>query len=177
MKENKAFLFIGDMPLFDDLLNDVLSLTPKDWSKYKERKNTGGVASYNSDTIPLIYDTKHRLNSNIRHENYERFSPYIEKVVLATIENIGEVKVRQAMLTKLNAHTVIPRHRDRGPLTSKTHRIHVPIITNMKCIFNVGEESRNLEAGKIWIIDNVDRYHSVENNGECDRVHLIVDAI
>jgi quercetin dioxygenase-like cupin family protein len=72
---------------------------------------------------------------------------------------------------------VIPRHRDKGPLTAKTHRIHVPVITNSGCIFSVGDESKNLKAGQIWIIDNVNRYHSVENNGDSDRVHLIIDAI
>ena len=177
MKENQPFLFIGNMPSFNSFLNDVLSLTPEDWSKYTERKITRGIASYNSDTIPLVYDTRHDLNSNIRHENYERFSAYVNEVILATVEHIGEVKVRQAMLTKLNAHTVIPRHRDKGSLTAKTHRIHVPVTTNTKCLFRVEDEFRNLEAGQIWIIDNVERYHSVENNGDCDRVHLIVDAI
>ena len=94
-----------------------------------------------------------------------------------TIKNIGQVKVQQAMLTKLNANTVIPRHKDVGPLTVKTHRIHVPVITNTQCIFTVDTESKNLEAGDIWIIDNVGRYHSVENKGQQDRVHLIIDAI
>lgn len=177
MQENQPFLFVGNMPSFDNLLGDVSSMTPEDWSKYTERKNTGGVASYNSDTIPLVYDTRHDLNSNIRHENYERFGVYVNEVILATVGHIGKVKVRQAILTKLNARTVIPRHRDRGPLTAKTHRIHVPIITNTECIFSVGDESRNMRAGEIWIIDNVGRYHSVENNGDCDRIHLIVDAI
>jgi hypothetical protein len=53
----------------------------------------------------------------------------------------------------------------------------VPVITNTECIFSVGDESRNLDAGQIWIIDNVNRYHSVENKGNNDRVHLIIDAI
>ena len=177
MKENNAFLFVGDMPLFHDLLNDVLSLTQKDWSEYRERKRVGGAAAENTDTIPLVYDLKHRLNSGILHKNYERFSTYIDEVVLAAKKNVGEVKIQQAMLTKLKSNTVIPRHKDKGPLTAKTHRIHVPVITNTECIFSVGDECRNLEAGQIWIIDNVDRYHSVANNGTQDRVHLIIDAI
>jgi hypothetical protein len=41
----------------------------------------------------------------------------------------------------------------------------------------VGDESRNLKVGEIWIIDNTDMYHSVENKGKEDRVHLIIDAI
>lgn len=175
MKENEAFLFVGDMPLFDDLLNDVLSITPKDWLKYRDRKT--GAASANTDTIPLVYDTKQRLNSGILHQNHERFSKYIDEVVLSIAQQVGEVSVKQAILTKLKANTIIPRHRDKGPLTARTHRIHVPVITNTECIFSIDDESKNLEAGQIWIIDNVGRYHSVENNGTQDRVHLIIDAI
>jgi aspartyl/asparaginyl beta-hydroxylase (cupin superfamily) len=102
---------------------------------------------------------------------------YIEEIVSSTWEHLGEVKTQQAMLAKLKAGTVIPRHMDKGPLTAKTHRIHVPVITNEGCIFNVGNESMNLKSGQIWVIDNVNRYHSVENTGHDDRVHLIIDAI
>jgi hypothetical protein len=177
MKENQAFLYVEKMPSFDALLSDVLSLESEDWSKYKGRKLAGGAAAYNTETIPLIYDTEHRLNSEILHENYERFSTYIEEVISMAADRIGKTKVQQAMLTKLNANTVIPRHKDVGPITAKTHRIHVPVITNTQCIFTVENESKNLEAGHIWIIDNVGRYHSVENKGQQDRVHLIIDAI
>ena len=177
MKENEAFLYVGEMLLFDGLLKNVLSITQEDWLGYRKRKAAGGAAAENTDTIPLMYDLKHRLNSGILHENYERFSTYIDEVVFFTRQHIGEVKVQQAMLTRLKADTVIPRHRDRGPLTAKTHRIHVPVITNTECIFSVGDESKNLPAGQIWVIDNVNRYHSVENRGKNDRVHLIIDAI
>lgn len=177
MKENKAFLFVGNMPSFDNLLNDVLSLTQEDWSRYKKRKTAGGAAAENTDTIPLVYDLKHRLNSGILHENYERFSRYIDDAVLAANGYTDEIKVKQAMLTRLRAGAIIPRHKDQGPLTAKTHRIHVPVITNTECIFTVGSNSKNLEAGQIWVIDNVNRYHSVENKGIADRVHLIIDAI
>ncbi len=102
---------------------------------------------------------------------------YIDDVLLYAKQHIGDVTVQQAMLTRLRAGTVIPRHRDRGPLTAKTHRIHVPVITNTECIFKVGDESMNLDAGEIWVIDNVNRYHSVKNLGNTDRIHLIIDAI
>jgi hypothetical protein len=177
MKENDAFLFVGNMPSFNSLLNETLSLTPEDWKKYKERKAARGAAAENTDTIPLIYDIKQRLNSEVVHENHKKFKMYIEEIVFAAAGYVGEIEVQQAMLTKLNSKVIIPRHRDRGPLTAKTHRIHVPIITNTGCIFTVGDESKNLEPGQIWIIDNVNRYHSVENNGDEDRVHLIIDAI
>jgi len=115
-EKNEAFLFLGYMPSFDDLLKEVLSLTQEDWSKYKDRKKTGGAASYNSDTIPLMYDLKHRLNSGILHENYERFSAYTNEVVLFARQHIGEVKVQQAMLTRLKAHTVYTETQGQGPV-------------------------------------------------------------
>jgi hypothetical protein len=177
MKENKAFQFIGNMPRFDDLLSEVLLLTDQDWSKYTDRKLYGGAAAENTKTIPLMFDLKNRINSGILHENHECFSKYIDDVVIAAEGCIGQVSVKQAMLTKLDANTVIPTHRDRGPLTEKTHRIHVPVITNNQCVFTVGDESMNLGAGQIWVIDNTHRYHGVENKGQQARVHLIIDAI
>lgn len=165
------------MPAFEDLLDEVLSLGLEDWSSYTKRKTAGGAAAENTDTIPLMYDVKHRLNSEVLHENYERFNKYISEVVLYTEKKIGKTSVKQAMLTRLKAGLVIPRHKDKGPLTAKTHRIHVPVITNTECIFTVGSDSMNLEPGQIWVIDNVNRYHSVENNGNNDRIHLIIDAI
>lgn len=177
MKESKAFQFIDTMTLFENLLNDVSSITNEDWVKNKERKMNGGAAASNTDTIPLMYDLTQRLNSEITHESYAIFAPYIDEIIRATTKTLGKVVMKQSMLTRLKANTVIPRHRDKGPLTAKTHRIHVPIITNAKCIFKVGDEARNLKAGEIWVIDNVNRYHSVENTGNTDRVHLIIDAI
>ena len=177
VKENNSFLFVGEMPLFKDLLNDVLSLTQEECTYYKKRKSAGGAAAENTDTIPLVYDLEHRIDSGIIHKDYERFSGYIDDVINVVTKKLGEVKVKQAMLTNLKAGIVIPKHRDRGALTAKTHRIHVPVITNKACIFSVADESKNLEAGHIWIIDNVNRYHSVENGGDNDRIHLIIDAI
>jgi len=182
MKENEAFQFIGDMPSFDDLLGEVISLTPEDWFEYQERKKIGGAAGGNTDTIPLVYDVKQKLQSDIFHKNYGKFSKYLDEIVLATVGKIGNVKIQQAVLARLRANGEIPKHKDVGnPLTaeihSATHRIHVPVITNENCIFTVGGESKNLKPGQIWIVDNVGRHHSVKNLGDNHRIHLIIDAI
>lgn len=176
MKENESFQFIGKMPLFDQLLDDVLSLTDDDWTEYDDRKKSRGAASANTDTIPLMYDTEHRIDSGILHKNYERFNSYINEVIVATTRHIGEVELRQAMLTRLKAGAVIPKHKDEGPLTAKSHRIHVPVTTNTECIFSVGSEFKNLKPGQIWIVDNVGRLHGIQNNGITNRIHLILDV-
>jgi hypothetical protein len=68
MKENNAFLFVGNMPSFGCLLDDVLSISSEEWVRYRDRRV--GVAAGKTDTIPLIYDKKHRINSGMLHENY-----------------------------------------------------------------------------------------------------------
>ena len=176
MKENKPFLCLGLHPTFGELLVETKAFNDDDWESYKGRKNTGGVASAYSDTIPLIYSPNDRSKELVYHDHFETFASYIDSVVQIATMVLGVVSPRQAMLTRLRAGAEIGRHKDKGALTSKTHRIHVPIITNESCIFTVEEERRHLRAGEIWMIDNVDRFHSVINGGQEHRIHLIIDV-
>jgi aspartyl/asparaginyl beta-hydroxylase (cupin superfamily) len=57
-------------------------------------------------------------------------------------------------------------------MTSK--RTHIPIITNSEVTFIVGGETKYLKEGEIWEIDN-SKEHSVNNNSNVDRIHLIMD--
>lgn len=176
MKELEGFRFLGEMPSFDLLLAEVLCLSEEDWTGYKERKKVGGAAASHTDTIPLIYNPMQNTNSLIVHDYKELFSCYLDSVISIVKEHLGEVSVKQAMFTRLAGNTVIGRHKDKGSLTAKTHRIHVPVVTNPQCLFTIEDEVRHLESGQIWLIDNVNRYHSVENKADTDRVHLIIDA-
>lgn len=171
MKENNPFTYFGKLSNFDSLLNEVLLLNESQWVLFKERKS--GVAAEKTDTIPLVYDKKIKLGSHITHELYENFEKYVHSAV--KLCNVGTI-VEQAMLTRLGSGVEIKRHKDKGVITAVTHRIHIPIITNSKCIFTVDTESKFLPAGEVWIIDNVNKYHSVSNMGEKSRIHLIIDV-
>lgn len=175
MKEDFSFQYIGEMPDFHELISAVDEVSDSDWLEYVERKMTKGIASISADTIPLIYDSKQKLNAYLKHYNYEIFRKHIESVSSMVYGFNGCSDVQQALITRLGPNSHIKRHMDRGPLTSKTHRVHVPILTNEKCIFSVGDEKRNIKAGEVWIIDNVGKYHSVSNNGDTYRIHLIID--
>ncbi len=171
MKENQPFLYCGKLPNFQALLNKVLLLDDSQWFSFRERKS--GVAAEKTDTIPLVYDKKIKLSSFITHELYANFESDIQAAV--KLCSVG-TRIEQAMLARLANGVSIPRHKDKGTITASTHRIHVPVITNEKCIFTVDDESMSLSAGEVWIIDNVDRYHSVSNMGEQSRIHLIIDV-
>ena len=79
-------------------------------------------------------------------------------------------------LVRLRAHTTIPHHRD-GPATRPavcTRRTHTPIVTNERVVFEVRGERRHMARGEIVEINNW-RDHGVVNDGDEDRIHLIVD--
>lgn len=175
MREKEPFQYLGKFNDFEKLLKVVNDFNELDWKKYKKRNS--GIAAEYSDTIPLIYDPKLNINSNIKHENYDKCEDLLFGLLKVASSKFEDLTIKQAMFARLACGVEIKRHKDVGPITQKTHRIHVPVITNEKCIFTIENESRNMKAGEVWLIDNTDRYHSVVNNGNCDRVHLIVDVI
>ena len=82
--------------------------------------------------------------------------------------------VLRILLAKLTAGGKIDEHVDSGYSLLNVHRIHIPIITNEDVDFYVGGTRKQMLAGEFWEIDNVQK-HAVENNGDEDRVHMIVD--
>jgi len=176
MKESEAFRYIGVFPDFQNLLNKVLSFNDLDWSEYKGRKNTMGQASYHTETIPLKYSPHSSDYSPEKHKHYEQFSSDITKICEIVGGSIGQVSENSSMLTRMNPGGIIKPHKDHGVVHRNTHRIHIPILTNSLCFFTVGGISMNLKPGEIWVIDNTNRVHKVNNNGTTHRIHMIIDA-
>ena len=55
------------------------------------------------------------------------------------------------------------------------HKIHVPLITNDKTMFRVGQKEEHLPVGEIVEVNNK-RSHGVRNDGGEDRIHLIFEC-
>jgi len=54
--------------------------------------------------------------------------------------------------------------------------LHIPIVTNEEVDFRLNGEQVILREGECWYLRLSD-LHSVENNGQFDRVHLVIDAV
>jgi len=91
---------------------------------------------------------------------------------------------QRVRLMKLNAHTKIDKHTDKidkeflnkdNPLL----RLHLPIKTNDKVSFSIWngklKESKILETNQLYLVD-VTKPHSVVNNSNEDRIHLVIDC-
>ena len=63
---------------------------------------------------------------------------------------------------------------DNGESLVNCKRTHIPIITNDLVTFTIGGETKQLKEGEIWEINNINE-HSVDNNSNENRIHLILD--
>lgn len=99
----------------------------------------------------------------------------IEKILIY-LTNIYAGHVYKILLARLKAKKCIPLHFDEKFSLEQTHRVHIPIITNKLVKFTVGQKTLNMKKGRVYEINNC-ASHSVFNDGNEDRVHLIIDII
>jgi Flp pilus assembly protein TadD len=105
------------------------------------------------------------------YEFEDELKPLIDHIAAYYQDNGFVVRL---IFAKLLAGGVIPKHADGGYSLLNCHRVHIPIITNEKNIFVVNGEEKIMQPGELWEINN-ELVHTVENRGEEDRVHLIID--
>ena len=71
----------------------------------------------------------------------------------------------------------ILRHRDYMlSVDDGLARVHVPIKTSPHVEFYLDDERIEMNEGEAWYL-NFNLYHSVENKGNDERVHLVIDCI
>jgi aspartyl/asparaginyl beta-hydroxylase (cupin superfamily) len=68
----------------------------------------------------------------------------------------------------------VSEHTDKGDYLSTVRRFHIPIITNDLVSYTVNGERVHMKQGECWEINNL-KSHSVLNESDTDRVHLLID--
>jgi hypothetical protein len=168
---NYNFKYYGEIEVFN--ISNLVTNTELNWDEYEFRQKTY-LAHSNTKTIPLIWNEEFQ-NKTMTWKYYEIFEDSLAKVENTLIDLIGEGKIEVALLINLPKNKKILPHIDSDDHFIKTIRIHIPIITNDKCNFRVGDEIIQMKQGEIWEIDNAYKVHGVTNNGDTDRIHLLID--
>src|ERR1700756_3257568 len=87
-----------------------------------------------------------------------------------------ECPIMAARFLNLKAGAVIKEHRDHQlELEQGEARLHFPVITNPEVEFYCEGERIFLNEGECWYL-NANLPHRVSNNGDADRIHLVVDC-
>jgi hypothetical protein len=147
-----------------------------DWDEFTVRQNSYREHIH-TKTIPILFNPDFNSTELIPSKNYSLFEEELSNIESIIRMNTGEEgHIIRSILVSLKSKKSIPPHVDIvGETLVTCRRIHIPIITNEKCYFKVGDDERNLKVGELWEINNDKLNHSVTNNGTTDRIHLIVD--
>lgn len=169
------FKYIGKIKIksFRDKINNFDN---KLWDDFTFRQKTFEVHK-ETKTIPLIFDTDFRLNNPTYLSEYNTFKNEFKIIENKLTKIYGKGFIIRAILVLLKSNSKINKHIDSGKSLSICHRIHVPIITHENVLFEINNEIKNLKAGEMWEINNSEKIHSVINNSNINRIHLIVDWI
>jgi hypothetical protein len=176
METNETFKFYGNYDVSN--IKKIIVDNNLDWAEFTIRQKSC-YDMINTQTIPIVFDSKiFTTNFNpVYTENYSFFENELNNIsdIIKKFSN-GNGYLLKAFLVKLFKKTEIPTHIDWANESIKlARRIHIPIITNDKCNFRVGDEIIQMKQGEIWEIDNAYKVHGVINDGYTDRIHLLID--
>lgn len=108
-------------------------------------------------------------------EEAQFFSPEIG-LIHAHIKMHRPGGVLRSMLTRLKPGGHISPHRDQDLTFERSHRLHIPIVTDTDVELRIKDEGYILQEGWLIEFDNL-REHSVTSRSPLARVHLIVDVL
>ncbi len=167
------FIFLGNYDI-TDLKSKINLLTELDWMKYTKRQE---VFEAHKETIcvPVLFDLMYDNKIGDKTCFYDLFKKNINSLN-DYINNKKNKKghIIRFEIVKMPAQTKIPPHQDKTPSLIEHSRIHIPIKTSDNVFFKINNEEKNLKEGEVWEINNID-VHSVRNDSDIDRIHLIMD--
>jgi hypothetical protein len=99
--------------------------------------------------------------------------PLLERAVAGY--GFHEPAFPKVMLARLAAGYGIDRHVDGAGSNLYTHKIHIPLQTSEKAVFQVNDRDFHLAEGIAYEVNNLSP-HAAFNGGEIDRIHLIFEA-
>ena len=145
--------------------HDYTIANPKDWTAIPLTSETGEAGSE--------ADLRYWKGMDIKPTSILQASPYFQEVI-----DSFKTDVIRARLLKLKAGTVIHEHRDYGQQRYSFERgwirVHIPVITHEKVAWNLRDETIPLKEGEAWYL-SVCEPHSVRNDSEIDRIHVVLD--
>lgn len=157
---------------------EVRQLASSYWKQHYNKKDYEGSWS----VIPLRslfgsleanFSIQQSSNPHIKYQDTElmQYCPYIQQ--LLAYFACEKLSVR---LMNLSAGAIIKEHKDDAlNLESGEARFHIPVQTNEQVSFFVEDEMIPLREGECWYL-NLSLRHRVSNEGETDRIHLVVDC-
>lgn len=167
MKLTTPFLKLPISFSVDKLQADVAALPPEAWLPHPQ-------AFEGNEAVPLVSpggEMTDAFDGPMAPTEHLLASPYLMEVM----RELGATWGRSRLMA-LAPGADVPPHVDIHYYWRTHYRVHVPIITNPGVEFTCAEDKVHMQAGECWIPDTF-RRHTVQNNGDARRIHLVMDTV
>ena len=173
--ENTKYLKLPFQFSEAQLVRDLASILDSNWKPHFNKADYHGdwkvIALYavNGEASNIFaYPTP---ESVISETPILEACPYFKEVI-----NTFKCRILTARILRLGAGAQIKPHRDHElGYEYGNFRMHIPITTNPGVQFVLDGNELQMIPGECWYT-NVSYVHSVNNTGNSDRVHLVIDG-
>jgi quercetin dioxygenase-like cupin family protein len=178
MEDNFNFNYVGyfDISPIKDKLNEI---GDNIWLEHTLRQSVF-LAHKDTETVEFMWDigSLNKIAKGKIHSNFYKFEidTILNKLKPIYKKKYGDGEFLKVLLVKLKKNSKISAHVDNGNSLEICKRTHIGVITNPSVIFTVGGEVKHMKEGDIWEINN-QKEHSVNNDSNMDRIHLIIDYL
>ena len=155
------------------LLFDVERLR-EEVAQFPEQQWMGHATGYAGNlSIPLISlegEFNDAVHGPMRPTTALQRCEYIQQIMTRFDEVFG-----RSRLMRLESSHDVPPHVDVNYHWFNHVRIHIPVTTSEDVLFYCRDKHVHMAAGECWIFDTWSE-HTVKNNSDKTRVHLVLDA-
>lgn len=109
-----------------------------------------------------------------RWTSMSRQFPATRAFLERTAQELSSTLSRAKIVCLPPGHRVYP-HIDRGEYYRLRNRYHL-VLCSKGSWMRAGDEEQRLRTGELWWFDN-DQEHEANNDGDCNRIHLIFDLL
>lgn len=154
----------------------ALQLHSELWNAHNSRKDYEG--SPHRETSDIWVRTAEK-REDFPNPHYPVWYPAaqvlpVRQLIFALMARVEAEHLGAVLITKIPPGCRVKPHADTGwhPAFFQC-KLYLPLASNDKCVFRVDDEKAVMRTGEVWWVDNT-LEHEVVNDGETDRITLIV---
>lgn len=160
-----------------EVRKEIDNLLDKHWQMHFNKRDYTGEWS----VLPLIsHEGKNTIFPKLYGEHgskvYKSTEFLQQSPQLQHILSFFHLPITSARLMNLKVGAIIKEHTDLDlSFEDGVVRLHIPIQTNDNVRFYLEDELIPMKEGECWYL-NFSLKHKIFNEGETDRIHLVIDA-
>lgn len=159
-----------------------LEANPGLWNAHPGRTDHGSP-HYGISDMWVRYRALHELTEPCKfgEPHFAEFYPAwgllsgLHPIVFKLMASCWATYLGGILITRIPPGGVVKPHDDRGSWHAETmnYKVYVPLQANESCVNTCGDDVATMRAGEAWTFNNLVT-HSVRNDGDTDRITLIV---